>query len=121
SSPGCSPTSMSGACGSPAPNTVLVARCQRGQARQSAAATRRAAIVGGVRSLTPIVTGPSLFRRTGHAAEGDVAANRQRRQAPGARAPIDGLLQRRERGRGLRTALVVLHRLGDRSGAVVEG
>src|SRR6202035_651658 len=40
-SPGCSPTSISGACCGPSPNTVCIASFQSGQARQPAASSRR--------------------------------------------------------------------------------
>jgi hypothetical protein len=40
SSPGCSPTSMTLACGSPAPNTVCVAFAHSGQAWQARASSR---------------------------------------------------------------------------------
>ena len=44
-SPGCSPTSMIWACCGPSPNTVWVASFQSGQARQSAASSRRVSML----------------------------------------------------------------------------
>src|SRR4051794_18119415 len=64
---------------------------------------------------------PSLFRRTCRPSERDVAAGGGRSRASGARARSDLLLQRREGARRPRAALIVLHRLGARAGAVVEG
>src|SRR5579863_890036 len=66
-SPGCSPTSIIGACAGPSPNTVWVASFQSGQARQLAASSRRACRldegVMGIFRLFPESIGPTVAGR----------------------------------------------------------
>src|SRR5712671_446294 len=54
SSPGCSPTSMTLACSSPAPNTVCVAFAQSGQARQRFASSRSSFSDSGIEHLESV-------------------------------------------------------------------